>query len=142
MVVPRFVQWALKDEPLLIYGTGKQRRCFCYVSDLVDAVIKLMDCDEAAGKVYNIGSTEEISIEELADKIIEMTDSSSKKEFVPYEIAYGRAVEDMMRRVPGLGRIKKTIGWEPKTSLAETLKVIIDNEKRIQLAQDQKTASA
>jgi len=135
MVVPRFVQWALKNEPILIYGTGKQRRCFCYVGDLVDAIVKLMDCEEAAGKVYNIGSAEEISIEELADKVIEMTDSSSKKEFVPYEIAYGRAIEDMMRRVPGLERIRNVIDWQPKTRLAETLQVIIDNEKHIQLAQ-------
>ncbi len=129
MVVPRFVQWALKNEPILIYGTGKQRRCFCYVADLVEAVINLMNCEEAAGKAYNIGSTEEITIEELADKIIEMTGSRSKKEFVRYEIAYGRPIEDMMRRVPGLERIKKTIGWEPRTSLTEALQVIIQSFK-------------
>jgi UDP-glucose 4-epimerase len=125
MVVPRFVQRALQNEPVLIYGTGKQRRCFCYVEDLVEAVIGLMNCEEAAGKVYNIGSEEEISIEELADKIIEMTGSKSKKEFISYEEAYGRPIEDMMRRVPSLKRIKETIGWEPKTSLAEMLQVII-----------------
>ncbi len=142
MVVPRFVQWALKNEPVLIYGTGKQRRCFCYVSDLVEAIIKLMNCNKAAGKVYNIGSVEEITIEDLADKIIEMTDSSSKKEFVPYDVAYGRPIEDMMRRVPSLKRIKKTIDWEPKTSLTETLQVIIDNEKYKQSTQEQKSSSA
>jgi len=142
MVVPRFVQWALKNEPVLIYGTGKQRRCFCYVSDLVEAIIKLMNCNKAAGKVYNIGSVEEITIEDLADKIIEMTDSSSKKEFVPYDVAYGRPIEDMMRRVPSLERIKKTIDWEPKTSLTETLQVIIDNEKYKQSTQEQKSSSA
>jgi len=129
MVVPRFVQRALRDEPLSIYGTGQQRRCFCYVEDLVDAVIALMNCEEAAGKVYNIGSTEEITIEDLADKIIEMTGSKSKKEFVSYEKAYGRPIEDMMRRVPGLERIKATIGWEPKTGLTEMLQVIIESEK-------------
>ena len=111
MVVPRFVQRALRDEQLSIYGTGRQRRCFCYVEDLVDAVIALMNCEEAAGKVYNIGSTEEITIEDLADKIIEMTGSKSKKEFVSYEKAYGRPIEDMMRRVPGLERINETIGF-------------------------------
>ncbi len=142
MVVPRFVQWALKNEPVLIYGTGKQRRCFCFVADLVEAIIKLMNCNKAAGKVYNVGSVEEIAIEELADKIIEMTDSSSKKEFVPYDVAYGRPIEDMMRRVPALEQIKKTIGWEPKTSLAETLQMIIDNEKYKQSTQEQKTSSA
>jgi UDP-glucose 4-epimerase len=127
MVVPRFVQWALKNEPVLIYGTGKQRRCFCFVADLVDAITKLMNCDQAAGQVYNIGSVEEVTIEDLADKIIEMTDSSSKKEFVPYETAYGRPIEDMMRRVPNLERIQKTIGWQPETPLAETLQVIIQS---------------
>ncbi len=129
MVVPRFVQWALKGELVSIYGTGQQKRCFCYVEDVVDAVIGLMNCEQAAGNVYNIGSSEEISIEGLADKITEMTDSKSKKEFVPYEEAYGMPMEDMMRRVPSLERIKKTIGWEPKTSLTETLHAIIESEK-------------
>ncbi|MBA7685163.1 Bifunctional polymyxin resistance protein ArnA [subsurface metagenome] len=130
MVVPRFVQRALRNEPVLIYGTGKQTRCFCYVADLIEAVISLMKCEQAAGKVYNIGSSEEIAIEDLADRIIKMTGSKSKKQFVPYEVAYGRPIEDMMRRVPSLERIKKTIGWEPKTSLTEMLQLIIDNEKR------------
>jgi UDP-glucose 4-epimerase len=129
MVVPRFVQMALKNEPVLIYGTGKQTRCFCYVGDVVEAVIHLMNCEQAAGRVYNIGSTEEIAIEELADKIIEMTGSKSKKQFVPYEVAYGRPIEDMMRRLPSLERIKETVGWEPKTSLTKTLRVAIDDEK-------------
>lgn len=129
MVVPRFVQRALKDEPIQICGTGKQTRCFCYVADLVEAVIKLMNCEHAAGKVYNIGSSEEISIEELADKIIKMTGSKSQKQLVPYELVYGRAIDDMMRRVPGLERIKETIGWESKTPLDETLQVIADSLK-------------
>jgi UDP-glucose 4-epimerase len=121
MVVPRFVQRALQDEPVMIYGTGRQRRCFCFVEDLVEAVIELMNCEHAVGKVYNIGSAEEIAIESLADKIIEMTGSKSKKEFVPYEVAYGRPIEDMMRRMPSLERIKETIDWEPGTSLTEML---------------------
>jgi len=129
MVVPRFVHWALRDEPILIYGTGRQRRCFCYVKDVVDAVIALMDCKEAQGKVYNIGSNEEITVEGLADKIVEMTHSKSKKKFVSYEKAYGRPIEDMMRRKPSLERIKKSIGWEPKTTLDEMLQVIIENTK-------------
>jgi len=126
MVVPRFVQWALNDEPVQVYGTGRQTRCFCYVEDLVEAVIDLMDCDEAAGRVFNIGSAEEITITELADKIIQMTGSKSEKKLVPYDIAYGRAIEDMMRRVPSLKRIKNTIGWEPKITLSETLQIIIN----------------
>jgi UDP-glucose 4-epimerase len=126
MVVPRFVQWALNGEPVQVYGTGRQTRCFCYVEDLVEAVIGLIDCDEAAGKVFNIGSVEEITISGLADKIIQMTDSKSEKKLVPYDIAYGRAIEDMMRRVPSLKRIKNTISWEPKTTLSETLQIIIN----------------
>jgi UDP-glucose 4-epimerase len=125
MVVPRFVQWALNGEPVQVYGTGRQTRCFCYVEDLIEAVIGLIDCEEAAGRVFNIGSTEEITIAELADKIITMTGSKSEKELVPYDIAYGKAIEDMMRRVPSLKRIKNTIAWEPKTTLSGTLQIII-----------------
>jgi UDP-glucose 4-epimerase len=129
MVVPRFVERALKNEPLTIYGTGQQTRCFGYVKDIVDAIVGLMNCKGAAGEVYNIGSTEEISIEELADRIVELTNSKSKKEFISYEQAYGRAIDDMMRRVPRLERIKEVIGWEPKTSLDETLKMIIASSR-------------
>jgi len=130
MVVPRFVNKALNNEPIQIFGTGKQTRCFCYVEDLVEAIITLMNSDQTAGKVFNIGSSEEISIENLADKIITMTGSKSEKQFISYEVAYGVPIEDMMRRVPGLERIRNTIDWEPKTSLDEILKVIIETEKR------------
>ena len=126
MVVPRFVQWALRNEPIQIYGTGRQTRCFCYVGDLVDGVTALMRCDEAVGRVFNIGSTEEITMEALADKIIAITGSTSRKEFVPYVVAYGRPIEDMMRRVPNTERIRKAIGWQPKTSLDETLATIVE----------------
>ena len=129
MVVPRFVRKALKNEPLQIYGTGKQTRCFSYVGDLIDAITKLVNCDKAMGKVYNIGSNEEITIEALADKIIEMTGSKSKKEFVSYQQAYGRPIEDMMRRKPSLDRIKEVIGWQPKTSLDKILSEIIEYER-------------
>ena len=129
MVVPRFVQSALNNEPLTIYGTGEQTRCFSYVGDLVEAVIELMNCEQAAGNVYNIGSNEEISIEQLANKIIEMTGSKSSKQYIPIEVAYGMPIEDMMRRVPSLERIKEAIGWRPKTSLDETLRVIIESHR-------------
>jgi UDP-glucose 4-epimerase len=85
-----------------------------------------MNCDDATGKAFNIGSDEEITIEALADKIIAITNSSSKKEFVPYEIAYGRPIEDMMRRVPCIDRIKKIIGWQPKMSLDAALHLIVE----------------
>ena len=129
MVVPCFVQRALRNEPILVYGTGTQKRCFCYVADVVDAVVDLSNCKKTIGKVYNIGSTKEISIEALADKIIEMTGSKSKKEFVPYEVAYGRPIEDMMRRVPSLERIRQTVGWQPRTDLTGMLQSVIDSFK-------------
>jgi UDP-glucose 4-epimerase len=127
MVVPRFVQWALANEPICIYGTGKQSRCFCYVHDVVDAVIGLIQCETAVGRVFNVGSCEEITIEGLADRIIELTGSRSRKEFIPYDVAYGRPIEDMMRRVPSTERIKKEIDWQAKTSLNQTLQIIIDH---------------
>jgi UDP-glucose 4-epimerase len=129
MVVPRFVKRALKNEPILIYGTGQQARCFGYVGDVIDGMIALMNCPDAPGRVYNIGSTEEITIEALADKIIEMTGSKSRKKFISYEEAYGKPFDDMMRRVPCLDRIKERIGYEPKTSLDETLRIIIEEAK-------------
>jgi len=128
MVIPRFVKWALKNEPILIYGTGQQTRCFGYVGDVVEGIIALMNCPAAPGRVYNIGSTEEVTIEALADKIIEMTGSKSKKKFLSYREAYGKPFDDMMRRVPCLERIKETVGWEPQTGLTETLQVIIKSE--------------
>lgn len=132
MVVPRFVEKALKGHPLEIYGTGQQTRCFCYVRDLVEAVIGLMAGEKTPGKVFNIGSHEEVTIETLADKVIAATNSSSKKKFLSYEAAYGGPIEDMMRRKPNIQRIKKTIGWQPKTSLAETLEIIIEASRREQ----------
>lgn len=125
MVIPRFVERALKNEPLQIYGTGKQSRCFAYVGDVVEGLIALMDRPEAAGRVYNIGSTEEITIESLADRIIEMSRSKSQKKYISYEEAYGRPFDDMMRRVPCLDRIRAAIGFEPKTPLDETLRAVI-----------------
>jgi UDP-glucose 4-epimerase len=127
MVVPRFVQWALKNEPIQIYGTGQQTRCFCYVEDLVDAVIALMNCERAAGKVFNIGSSEEVTMDALADRIIEITGSRSRKEFVPYEVAYGRPIEDLMRRVPNTARIRAAVGWQPQTTLDQMLRIIVEH---------------
>jgi UDP-glucose 4-epimerase len=129
MVVPRFVEWALKNEPINVYGTGTQSRCFCYVKDLVDGIIGLAQCDQAQGKIFNIGSTEEITIDGLADKIIKLAGSKSKKRNIPYDVAYGREIEDMMRRMPSTERIEKLTGWRAKTSLDETLKIIIENSK-------------
>ncbi len=129
MVMPRFVTSALKNEPVYIYGTGKQSRCFAHVSDVVGGFIALMDCEEAAGNVYNIGSNEEVSIETLADKVIEMTGSSSEKKYVSYEQAYGKPFDDMMRRVPCLDKIKAVAGYQAKMSLEQTLSSVIEDVK-------------
>lgn len=125
MVVPRFVSSALAGEPLTIYGSGKQSRCFSYVGDVVEAIIALMASDKTPGRVFNVGSNEEVTIEQLADKIIELAGSSSTKEFLSYEQAYGKPIEDMQRRVPDISRIEKTIGWQPKTTLEQTIKEIL-----------------
>lgn len=125
MVVPRFVRQALNNEPIPIYGTGRQSRCFCYVGDVIEALVGLMQSDAASGGVFNVGSTEEITIEKLADKVIELTKSKSQKRFIAYEEAYGKPIDDMMRRVPSLERIKAAIHWEPTNSLENALKKIV-----------------
>ncbi len=125
MVIPRFVEQAIKNEPIRIYGDGRQTRCFSCVFDVIDGLTGLMDCPQAAGRVYNIGSDEEISMEALADRIIAMTVSRSQKELVSYEEAYGRSFDDMMRRVPSLERIRSQIGFQPRYDLQQTLKLII-----------------
>lgn len=131
MVIPRFVEAALKNEPLTIYGTGKQSRCFGYVGDVIKAVIDLLECDQAPGHVYNIGATEEITIEGLADKIIQLSDSTSEKRFITYEEAYGRPFDDMMRRVPSLERIHRAIGYQPTTTLDQILEEVIAEKRAI-----------
>jgi len=127
MVIPRFVESALKNEPIVIYGTGKQSRCFGYVGDVVDACVALMNCDGAAGKVYNIGSQDEISIEDLAKRIVEITGSKSRIEYISYEQAYGKPFDDMMRRVPCLDRIKETMDYKPTTGLDEILTGVVES---------------
>jgi UDP-glucose 4-epimerase len=129
MVVPRFIKWALEGKPIQIYGNGRQTRCFCDVTDVVDAVAGLMDCPAAFGKVYNIGSTDEITIEQLADKVFEVAGVNGRKEFLDYEKAYGRPMDDMMRRVPNIARIKNAIGWQPKIKLEQTLQNIVKSMK-------------
>jgi UDP-glucose 4-epimerase len=118
MVVPRFVKAALANEPITIYGDGKQTRCFAHVYDVVDAVIFIAFAENTIGKVINIGNNFEISINELARKIIAETDSSSKIVYVPYEEAYGDGFEDMERRVPNIDLIDNLVGWKPRRDLS------------------------
>lgn len=121
MVVPRLVGQALRDEPLTVYGDGEQCRCFCNVTDVARALADLSECSEAAGEVFNIGSQEEVSILELARRILQITGSGSEIRFIPYEDAYDVGFEDMRRRIPDTTRIQKLIGWVPEIQLNDTI---------------------
>ena len=118
MVVPRFVKSALNDEPITIYGDGNQTRCFAHVYDVIDAVIATAFAENTIGKVINIGNNFEISINDLAKKIIAQTGSKSKIVYVPYEEAYGDGFEDMERRVPNIDLIKQLVSWKPERDLS------------------------
>jgi nucleoside-diphosphate-sugar epimerase len=121
MVVPNFVRQAMDDKPLTVYGTGKQSRCFCHVGDVVSALLKLMETPAAIGQVFNIGSSEEISIEGLARLIKQRLNSRSEISYIPYDQAYEEGFEDMQRRVPSITKIEKYVGWRPSTSLDATI---------------------
>jgi len=125
MVIPTFVKQALAGRPITVYGDGKQTRCFGYVGDVVGALIKLMDTTESVGQVFNIGSTEEISILKLAEKVKELTKSSSEIVFVPYDDAYEEGFEDMPRRVPDTTKINQLVGFKPKMTLNGILETVI-----------------
>jgi UDP-glucose 4-epimerase len=129
MVLPRFVRQALSGEPITIYGDGAQSRCFADVADIIDATIKLSEDSRAVGQVFNIGSTEEVTIHELAERVITATGSQSKIVYVPYEEAYAPGFEDMRRRVPDLDKIQHLIGYKPRYTLDETLQRVIVYER-------------
>ena len=121
MVVPRFVEAALKNEPLTIYGTGKQTRCFGHVSDVVDAILKVDNCRKAIGKPINIGINEEISILKLAEIVIERTASKSIIKYQSYEEAYSEGFEDMERRVPDNSLLRELTGWSPSKNIEKII---------------------
>lgn len=125
MVIPTFVKQALAGRPITVYGDGRQTRCFGYVGDVVGALIKLMDTTESIGQVFNIGSTEEISILQLAEKVKELTQSTSEIVFVPYDDAYEEGFEDMPRRVPDTNKINKLVGFKPEMTLDGILETVI-----------------
>jgi UDP-glucose 4-epimerase len=125
MVVPRFVGQALRNEPMTVYGDGRQTRCFTHVSDAVRAAVALMDSDQTVGGVFNVGSEEEITMLDLAASIRRLTRSESEIVLVPYAQAYGQDFEDMRRRVPSLQKIRATVGFEPRMGLEETLQSVI-----------------
>jgi UDP-glucose 4-epimerase len=125
MVIPNFVRQALAGSPITVYGDGSQRRCFTDVSDVVSALIGLLDHEGAVGEVFNVGSQQEISILDLAKKVKEKTNSSSEVEFLPYDRAYEEGFEDMQRRVPDTRKIEKLIGYRPKVGLDAILERVI-----------------
>lgn len=129
MVVPRFVERALQNEPIEIYGSGQQSRCFCCVYDVVRALGQLMAHPGSSGQVYNLGTDREVSMVQLADAVIGLTGSKSQKRFISYEEAYGKPFDDMLRRVPCLDRIKAMIGYQPKYTLEQTLELVIQDKK-------------
>lgn len=129
MVLPRFVKNALEGKPLFVYGTGKQSRCFCHVKDTVSALLGFLDVN-LFGEVYNIGSQESCTIENLAKKVIEITKSSSPIECVPYDKAYAPGFEDMLHRAPKIEKIEKFINWKPKHSLDQIIRDVAGYYKK------------
>jgi UDP-glucose 4-epimerase len=127
MVIPRFVSMALKNELITIYGNGQQTRCFVHVYDVIDAVVSVAFSDKTIGKVINIGNNIEISMNDLAKKIIEETGSKSEIKYVPYSEAYGDGFEDMERRVPNIDLIKSLTGWQPKRDLTQIIKDVAED---------------
>ena len=131
MVVPRFVRQALRTEPMTVYGDGSQRRSFTWVKDVAEALINLAEHQEAAGEVFNIGHTEDLSIGELAEMVKELTASDSVIKLVPYEEAYAEGFEDIQRRLPDIDKIHRLIGYQPSLSLREMLQRIIAYEREV-----------
>ena len=126
MVVPRFVTAALGNEPIQVYGSGDQIRCFCHVSDAIRALLLVIDSDKAIGQVFNVGNNQQISIMDLAKKVIEITGSNSEIKKIPYSEAYPEGFEDMQRRVPDISKIKNVLGWSPEIGLEQIIRDIAD----------------
>jgi len=124
MVVPRFVSSALANEPLTIYGDGSQSRVFCHVQDAVRAILTVAGTDSTIGDVYNVGGVGEVTIKELAQKVIALTGSKSQITYTPYEQAYSAGFEDIARRVPNISKIKAAINWQPELNLERIIKDI------------------
>jgi UDP-glucose 4-epimerase len=129
MVLPRFVRAALRDVPLHVYGDGQQTRCFCYVGDTVRALIALLDHPDAVGKIFNVGNPQEVSILELAQRVVKLAQSSSPIVLVPYEHAYEAGFEDMRRRVPDISRLTALTGFRPTLDLDDIIRTVIEYEQ-------------
>ena len=131
MVLPRFAAAAVAGRPVQVYGDGTQTRCFCHVSDVVGALVQLMETPAAAGQVFNVGGDQEITILDLARRVIAAAGSASGVEFVSYEQAYGQAFDDLRRRVPQLDRVRKTIGFAPDYSLDQIIRAVVDDQRSL-----------
>ena len=129
MVVPRFVSQALRNLPITIFGDGQQTRCFCYVGDVVDGLIALSEHEGALGQVFNIGGTDEVSIRDLASRVIDLAGSRSELEFIPYDVAYEEGFEDMVRRVPDTSRARQLVGFKPSVNLDDIIRLVIDDQQ-------------
>jgi nucleoside-diphosphate-sugar epimerase len=129
MVVPRFVTQALEGDPISVYGDGSHSRCFTHVSDTVRALVGLMETDASVGEVYNVGSCEEITILDLANRVKLLTESSSEIVFVPFAVAYEENFEDIPRRVPAIEKVEQVIGWRPEVNLDSTLESVIESAR-------------
>jgi UDP-glucose 4-epimerase len=141
MVVPRFIESALANKPLRVFGDGQQTRCFGDVADVVGAIIRLLEEPHAHGQVFNIGNNTPISIENLAKRVIELTGSTSKIEYVPYEEAYAPGFDDMRVREPSLEKIRAMIGYKPTYTLDQTLNRIVESVKQERNAKAQRKAA-
>lgn len=129
MVIPSFVSQAIRNEPLTVFGDGSQTRCFCDVGDVVKALVALINHPEAYGKVFNIGGNEEISIGDLAQRVIDLAESHSKIRYVPYDEAYEEGFEDMQRRVPDTTRAGQLIDFRPTVTLDDTIRKVVDEQR-------------
>jgi UDP-glucose 4-epimerase len=131
MVVPRFIDEALKGKPITIYGDGKQTRSFTFIDDAIKCILALSALKEAYGEIFNLGSREVVSIEELAIKVKEITGSNSPLVHIPYEEAYGRDFEDMRHRRPDISKLEKYIGFSPETKLDEIIRSIVKSKGNV-----------
>jgi UDP-glucose 4-epimerase len=125
MVIPRFVAAALAGRPLEIHGDGTQTRCFCHVRDTIRALQGLMDARAISGEIFNVGSTERVTIQELADRVREVTGSQSDVSFVPYDEVYGQGIEDMLHRQPSIDKVSEAVGWTPERTLDDILRDVV-----------------
>jgi UDP-glucose 4-epimerase len=129
MVIPRFVSQAVRGEAVTVYGDGSQTRCFCFVGDVVRALLDLVEHPEAVGRVFNIGGQGEVSMEALAHRVIALAGSDSKVRYIPYEEAYEEGFEDMQRRVPDTTRARELIGFAPTAELDDIIRMVIDYQR-------------